>query len=160
MITCGQIGAKALSGLLGEYGLTLISVPAGQQIPGSYWGEPEAGLIGRGLYVLDETPVHSALHEACHWICMDERRRAALHTDAGGGFAEEDAVCFLQILLSDLLPGYDREQQCTDMDAWGYSFRLGSARAWFERDAEDAHQWLLAADLIDGLDHPIVLVRP
>jgi hypothetical protein len=24
------------------------------------------------------------------------------------------------------------------LDAWGYTFRLGSARAWFERDAEDA----------------------
>jgi hypothetical protein len=29
-----------------------------------------------------------------------------------------------------------------DMDAWGYSFRLGSTRAWFEGDAEDAREWL------------------
>jgi hypothetical protein len=29
-----------------------------------------------------------------------------------------------------------------DMDEWGYSFRLGSTRAWFERDAQDAQQWL------------------
>ena len=29
-----------------------------------------------------------------------------------------------------------------DMDAWGYSFRLGSARAWFENDAEDARRSL------------------
>ena len=31
-----------------------------------------------------------------------------------------------------------------DMDAWGYTFRLGSARAWFERDAEDAAAFLQA----------------
>jgi hypothetical protein len=29
-----------------------------------------------------------------------------------------------------------------DMDAWGYSFRLGSTRAWFEADAEDAREFL------------------
>jgi hypothetical protein len=38
---------------------------------------------------------------------------------------------------------------CADMDAWGYTFRLGSARAWFERDADDARQWLIAHCLID-----------
>jgi hypothetical protein len=41
-----------------------------------------------------------------------------------------------------------------DMDAWGYSFRLGSARAWFERDAEDARDWLIARGLIDSNDAP------
>ncbi|MGH8455376.1 MAG: hypothetical protein ACRETW_13045 [Stenotrophobium sp.] len=34
------------------------------------------------------------------------------------------------------------------MDAWGYNFVLGSAQAWFERDAEDARAWLLARGLI------------
>jgi len=29
-----------------------------------------------------------------------------------------------------------------DMDAWGYHFRLGSTRAWFEGDSDDAHDWL------------------
>ena len=38
-----------------------------------------------------------------------------------------------------------------DMDAWGYSFRLGSSRAWFENDAEDACKWLIQNDLIDEL---------
>ena len=27
---------------------------------------------------------------------------------------------------------------------WGYSFRLGSAAAWFAEDAEDARDWLIA----------------
>ncbi|CAG0910677.1 unnamed protein product, partial [Cyprideis torosa] len=67
---------------------------------------------------------------------MDEERKKGLHTDAGGNYAEEDAVCYLQILLSDQIEGYNRDQCMDDMDAWGYSFRLGSARAWFEEDAK------------------------
>jgi hypothetical protein len=35
------------------------------------------------------------------------------------------------------------------MDRWGYSFRLGGARAWFEQDAADARSWLLERGLID-----------
>jgi hypothetical protein len=34
------------------------------------------------------------------------------------------------------------------MDAWGYSFRFGSARAWFERDADDARGWLARRGLL------------
>ena len=34
------------------------------------------------------------------------------------------------------------------MDAWGYSFRLGTARAWFEQDAEDARDWLQSRGLV------------
>ena len=30
-----------------------------------------------------------------------------------------------------------------DMDTWGYTYRLGSTQAWFERDADDARRWLL-----------------
>jgi hypothetical protein len=37
-----------------------------------------------------------------------------------------------------------------DMDAWGYSFRLGSTRAWFENDAEDARAFLAARSLHPG----------
>ena len=37
------------------------------------------------------------------------------------------------------------------MDAWGYSFRLGSTRAWFERDAEDARAWLAARSLLPAV---------
>jgi len=35
------------------------------------------------------------------------------------------------------------------MDAWGYSFRLGSAGAWFARDAEDARAWLVDQGILD-----------
>jgi hypothetical protein len=132
----------ALRALLADFGLELVEVPAGAPIPGSYWGESEAGLLGAQVHVRPDTPVHSALHEACHAICMDDARRAALATDAGGDFDEEKAVCCLQILLADRLPGVGRERLMADMDAWGYTFRLGSARAWFEKDADDARAWL------------------
>ncbi len=137
-----DIDPALLAGVLGPYGLHLELVDADAAIPGSFWGESEAGLIGDRLYVRPDTPVHSALHEACHYICMDPERRAGLHTDAGGGYDEENGVCYLQILLADRLPGIGRDGLMRDMDAWGYSFRLGSTRAWFESDAEDARAGL------------------
>lgn len=146
-----RLSALALStarNLLARYGLELRLLPDNAQIPGSHWGESEAGLIGDVLYARPDTPVHSVLHEACHWICMPPERRAALHTDAQGDDLEECAVNYLQILLADELPGYGRAQMFSDMDGWGYSFRLGSARAWFERDAEDARDWLRARGLL------------
>lgn len=132
---------RALGELLGRYALRLAWVGEGGPIPGSYWGETEAGLVADCLYLRPETPLHSALHEACHYLCMDPARRAALDTDAGGDFAEEDAVCYLQILLAGEL-GVSHEAICADMDAWGYTFRLGSAGAWFRSDADDARTWL------------------
>jgi len=42
-----------------------------------------------------------------------------------------------------------RERLMADMDAWGYSFRLGSAARWFEEDAADAVQWLQTRGLLD-----------
>lgn len=140
--------AAAVRALLARHGLELVVVPAGDAIPGSYWGESEAGLIGSRVYARPDTPVHSALHEACHAICMDDARRAALATDAGGDFDEENAVCYLQIVLADALPGVGRERLMADMDAWGYTFRLGSARAWFEHDAADAAAWLRLRGLL------------
>lgn len=130
------------AGLLGRYDLRLQRVADGAAIPGSYWGEPEAGVIGSVVYVRDDTPVHSLLHEACHLIVLPPERRAAVHTDATDSDAEEDATCYLQIVLADALPGVGRGRLMADMDAWGYTFRLGSSRAWFERDAEEAREWL------------------
>lgn len=133
----------ALADLLAPFGVE-VEWSTSPDIRGSYWGEAEAGLVGNRLIVRADTPVHSALHEACHFICADAGRRAALHTDAGGDDVEECAVCYLQIVLADRLPGFSRERMLADMDAWGYSFRLGSARAWFENDADDARDWLAA----------------
>jgi len=145
---CADLTAGRLETLLGRFGLTVRRVAGGEAIPGSYWGEPEAGIVGDTLWLRPDTPVHSALHEGCHLVCAGEARRAGIHTDAGGDFAEEDAVCYLQILLAAELPEMGSARMMEDMDAWGYTFRLGSARAWFEGDAEDACAWLAARGLL------------
>lgn len=36
------------------------------------------------------------------------------------------------------------------MDAWGYTFRLGSASAYVEHDADDAWRWLREHGLVDA----------
>ena len=141
-------GFSALESLLGLHGLSLHSVADDTPIPGSFWGEPEAGIIGTNVYVRGDTPVHSLLHEACHLIVLPPERRAAVHTDATDSVAEEDAACYLQIVLAAALPGVGSERLMADMDAWGYTFRLGSARAWFQQDAEDARVWLLQRNLL------------
>ncbi|KFN46620.1 hypothetical protein [Arenimonas metalli] len=148
MLTLAEIGFGAPEALLARHGLALARVADGEPIPGSYWGECEAGLIGTTVYARSDTPVHSLLHEACHLLVMPPERRAAVHTDATDSVPEEDAACCLQILLADQLPGVGRDRLMADMDAWGYSFRLGSARAWFEHDAEDALAFLATRGLL------------
>lgn len=142
MLTLADIAFDDAVALLAGFGLELVAVPDGAPIPGSYWGEPEAGIIGERVYVRSDTPVHSMLHEACHLIVLPPERRALVHTDATDSVAEEDATCYLQILLADNLPGVGSMRLMADMDAWGYTFRLGSARAWFQHDAQDARAWL------------------
>jgi len=136
--------------LLGRYGLTLSLVAPEELIPGSYWGESEAGLKGDRLYARLDTPLHSVLHETSHYICMTPERRSGLDRDAGGDDAEESAVCYLQVLLADEIPGVGRERLSTDMDAWGYSFRLGDTRTWFDTDAADARAWLIEHGVIQA----------
>jgi hypothetical protein len=138
-----------LTELLSRYRLEPIALAPGDTIPGSYWGECEAGLVGNRIYFRSDTPLHSVLHEACHFICMDDARREQLERDAGGDYDEENAVCYLQILLASEFQGTSSKQLCRDMDAWGYTFRLGSAQAWFEQDADDARRWLLTHRIID-----------
>ncbi len=147
MQRCNGTTATQLCGLLARYGLTLARVADDAPIPGSYWGDSEAGLVGQNIYARADTPLHSVLHEACHVLCMDAARRAALHTDAGGDYAEEDAVCFLQITLAGQI-GLAAEAIGADMDAWGYTFRLGSAHAWYTQDADDARAWLVRHGLL------------
>lgn len=148
MVLLEDVDRAELSRVLGRFGLALVESPPGADIPGSFWGDREAGLVREEVHARADTPVHSILHEASHSICMGPARRAVLHRDAGGDDLEESAVCYLQILLADSLPGMGRERMFADMDRWGYSFRLGSARAWFENDAEDARGWLLERGLL------------
>jgi len=142
------IGFEAAATLLAQHGLELVRVDDNQPIPGSFWGEPEAGVIASRVYARADTPVHSLLHEACHLLVAAPGRRASIHTDASDSLEEEDAACYLQIVLAGDLAGFGRERALADMDAWGYSFRLGSARAWFEQDAEDARVFLKGRRLL------------
>lgn len=150
MLILADIQPDDVAALLARHGLQLQLVADGESIPGSYWGECEAGLIGTIVYARSDTPVHSLLHEAAHLIVLPPERRLQVHTDATDSVEEEDAVCVLQALLGDELPGVGRDRVLADMDEWGYTFRLGSARAYFEHDAEAAWQWLAERGLVDA----------
>jgi hypothetical protein len=150
VLLVNTIDRMSLELLLDGYGLQLRVVAPDEVIPGSYWGEREAGLIGAQIFARLDTPLHSVLHESAHFICMTPERRAGLDTDAGGDDAEEAAVCYLQVVLADELPNVGRERMCRDMDEWGYSFRLGSAAAWMAQDAEDARAWLIRHGVLDA----------
>lgn len=159
VVNCTTFYQQHLQTLLQPYGIEIKQVAEHEAIPGSFFGEREAGLLGNQLLLRLDTPVHSALHEAGHYICMDGQRRINLDTDAAGDYDEENGVCYVQILLSDFLPKLGRDRMMLDMDSWGYSFRLGSAKAWFEQDAEDAREWLFSHHIIDVNNKPTWQLR-
>jgi hypothetical protein len=154
-----DIALNAISHLLARFGLTLEITAAHTPIPGSFWGDDEAGLIANTLFARMDTPLHSVLHEACHWITCSPTRRAQLHTDAADNQEEENATCYLQVLLAQHLPGFGGARALTDMDAWGYSFRLGSAARWFAEDAQAEQAWLRAYGLVDADNTVLFRVR-
>jgi hypothetical protein len=150
VLRLAEFDQSELIDLLTRFDLHLIRCVDQQPIPGSYWGEDEAGIRANKLYARSDTPLHSILHEACHYICLSPARRRCLDTNAGSDEAEENAVCYLQVLLAGQLTGMGRRRMFTDMDAWGYSFRLGSSQAWFDTDADDALQWLVLHGIVDN----------
>ena len=145
--------------LLGKYGLRIEWLGDNATITGSYWGAPEAGIVGTSVYVRPDTPVHSFLHEMCHIICMTPAHRNSYDCNAGSDDLEESAVCYLQILLADTMPGIGRRRLMADMNTWGYSFRLASTERWFAEDAADACRWLQYHGIIDGNDRPTFRLR-
>lgn len=153
------LGRSAVVGLLERYGTRLLDVPDGAPIPATYWGEPEAGLTARGVHARPDTPVHSILHELGHYVCTRPARRRRLLSDAGGDPDEECAVCYLQVALADELGGYSGRRCLSDMDAWGYTFREGSAAAWLAGDAADARIWLERRGLVDARGRPTWQLR-
>ncbi len=144
VLRVGEIGFDEPRALLARYGLELVAIAGGEAIPGSFWGDSEAGIIGTTVYARADTPVHSLLHEACHLIVLPADKRAQVHTDATDSIEEEDATCYLQIVLAGELSGVGSARLMEDMDRWGYTYRLGSTRAWFEQDAEEARNFLRA----------------
>jgi hypothetical protein len=159
VVALAALDGAEIAALLAAYGARLVAVQAGDAIPGSYWGDSEAGLIGNAVYVRADTAAHSFLHELCHNVCMTAERRASLATDAGGDDAEEAGVCYLQVLLAERLRGFGAERCLRDMDAWGYSFREGSAHAWFGGDGAYACEWLRAHGLVDAARRPTLRLR-
>jgi hypothetical protein len=149
----------SVASLLARFGLDLVMEPEGQPITGSFWGDEEAGIVGLRVFARPDTPLHSVLHEACHTICMTAERRAGLDRDAGGDDLEEAAVCYLQVLLADEIEQVGHERLMRDMDAWGYSFRLGSTARWFAQDADDARKWLIDMGLIADDGRPLFRLR-
>jgi hypothetical protein len=152
VLKISDVAIDSLQTLLERFQLSLEVQPGDEDVTGSFWGESEAGIVATSVYVRNDTPVHSLLHETCHVICMTQDRRETLDKDAGGSDLEEAAVCYLQILLADHIDTVGRERLMQDMDSWGYSFRLGATSRWFEEDADDARAWLLDQGLIDESD--------
>ena len=150
MLLVADVPSATIISLLQKFDLELVVEKDGATITGSFWGDAEAGIVGRRVYVRNDTPVHSLLHEASHILCMSEDRRTGLDRDAGGDDLEEAAVCYLQIILADLMVGVGGDRLMLDMDAWGYSFRLGNTRDWFQRDAEDAREFLMNHGLLSS----------
>lgn len=159
VLTVADVEVGDLVSLLGQYDLQLQLQNDGEPIKGSFWGDSEAGIVRQTVYVRRDTPVHSLLHESCHVICMSPDRRERLDRDAGGDDLEEAAVCYLQVLLADRIRGVGRQRLMQDMDAWGYSFRLGSTREWFEKDAEDARKFLINQRLLTECGEPVFALR-
>jgi hypothetical protein len=145
--------------LLRRYDLTLAFETDGANITGSFWGDCEAGIVGKRVFVRRDTPIHSLLHETSHIICMSRKRRDALHRDAGSDDLEEAAVCYLQVVLADCIDGVGRDRLQADMDRWGYSFRAGSTQKWFRSDASDAENFLKKYGLMDKYGAPTFRLR-
>ena len=154
-----NIQTAALRPLFDRYQLNLMQLGIDDDIPYSFWGAPEAGRLKSTLYVREDTPIHSLLHEACHFICMSPEQRSADSHDAGRSALIENACCFLQLVLSDHIPNFNQAIHMHDMNAWGYHFRLGSAARWFYADSEDASQWLISHKIIDNQFQPTWQLR-
>lgn len=148
MLCVADVSKATIVGLLRRYGLRVERQNLNSEIRGSFWGDPEAGIEGHTVFVRDDTPIHSLLHETCHIICMTSERRDGLQCNAGGDDLEEAAVCYLQLVLADEMNSVGRQRLMRDMDEWGYSFRFGNTKAWFENDAEDAAEFLINHGLL------------
>ena len=159
VLRVADLGEPPIRSLLDRYGLALVVQQPDENITGSFWGDSEAGIVGETVYVRPDTPIHSLLHETCHVICMSEDRRSGLDRDAGGDDLEEAAVCYLQVVLADAIENVGSARLMQDMDAWGYSFRLGNTRAWFENDAEDAEEFLKNHGLLDDAGQSTFMLR-
>ena len=94
MLLISDLSFDSVAVLLGKYKLSIELIPGDQTINGSFWGEPEAGVVGNRVFVRGDTPVHSLLHETCHIVCMTPERRQKLKGDAGGDdLVKQGMIC-------------------------------------------------------------------
>ena len=159
VMVAADLPAGEMETLLDRYRIDVCWLPPDAEIVGSFWGAPEAGIVGSTVYARPDTPIHSLLHEACHIVCMPTALRKVHRGDAASDDIEEAAVCFLQITLAAALPSVGGNQLMADMDAWGYSFRLGSTARWYAEDATDASDWLIQKGLLDNTLAPTFQLR-
>lgn len=159
MVYYKNLDSASVKDLLNHYGIKVNRFDNDTDIPHSFWGNPEAGRLHEQLYIRGDTPIHSVLHEACHYICMPSAQRSVELVDAKGSAVEENATCYLQIILAAHIDGYSRSQILQDMDDWGYSFRLGSAYAWFTQDAYETKEWLIHKQIISPQEDPTWKLR-
>ena len=85
--------------LLARYGLRFERVADGAPIPGSFWGESEAGLISSTVFARDDTPLHSLLHEACHLIVIPPEMSWRGDRKASGLVFDENVKCCMPLLV-------------------------------------------------------------
>ncbi|MEM7432042.1 MAG: hypothetical protein AAF351_08890 [Pseudomonadota bacterium] len=159
VLRVADLDDSAIHSLLDQYSLQVEWIADGDEIPDSFWGDEEAGIAGHTVYVRRDTPIHSLLHEMAHIVCMSAERRRELRRDAGADDIEEEAVCYLQVLLADELAGVGRRRLMRDMDTWGYSFRVGGTADWFESDSKRAANWLFEKALISESMQPTYRLR-
>ena len=58
VLRVGNDAHPSLTQLTRRYGVELVACAPDDSLPGSYWGESEAGLRGNSLYVRPDTPLH------------------------------------------------------------------------------------------------------
>ncbi|MDB2544126.1 hypothetical protein N9X63_03545 [Woeseiaceae bacterium] len=61
-IIIGDFENKELNNLINKYHFKLKILADHETIPASFWGDPEAGLIGKTIFVKKITPLHSFFH--------------------------------------------------------------------------------------------------
>jgi len=99
VLLVNAIDRLPLEVMLDRYGLAFVLAAPEEVIPGSYWGEREAGLMGsRSSPGSTRRCIRCCTGRAISSACRPSGR-AGLDTDAGGDDAEENAVCYLQILI-------------------------------------------------------------
>ena len=61
MLLVTNVVRESLDEILSRYDLTLVVEKDGDAITGSFWGESEAGIVERNVFVRLDTPIRSKM---------------------------------------------------------------------------------------------------